>query len=146
MVKGRTRGERERKTDRREGGGGDWTPLVARAFVRRTRVVRVRWIQSSVNCLAARPAILSGLDYKVFHSELIAPRHLRWCRGRRMRRRRKPCRHPRGGERGRTSLCPHCCPQQSSRISFHRSFLSFLWHGTLKRFGSDEKEARDTRA
>lgn len=33
-------------------------------------------IQSSVNCLAARAAISPGLDYKVFHSELIAPRHL----------------------------------------------------------------------
>jgi len=59
------------------GSRGDWASLVARAFVCRTGVVRVRWIQSSVNCLAARPAILSGLDYKVFHSELIAPRHLR---------------------------------------------------------------------
>lgn len=52
--------------DRRMRGfwGGSWS------------VARVGRIQSSVNCLAARAAISPGLDYKVFHSELIAPRHL----------------------------------------------------------------------
>lgn len=62
-------------------------------------VVRVRWIQSSVNCLAARSAILSGLDYKVFHSELIASRHLRVAGGA-ADPRRAPSSPPRGSRRG----------------------------------------------
>lgn len=73
-------------TDSGEGDGGGWRRIAGtigrrwwrvRLYTTGPGVVRVRWIQSSVNCLAARPAILSGLDYKVFHSELIASRHLR---------------------------------------------------------------------
>lgn len=151
MVKGRTgrRREKERDSDRRKGAGVIGRPVVARAFVRRTRVVRVRWIQSSVNCLAARPAILSGLDYKVFHSELIAPRHLRWEEEvKRGRTGWKPCRQPLEGERA--VVCPHCCPQQFSRISFlGRVSSSVLTTGCVsKRFGEGWKKrrARDARA